>query len=95
MASNVANMSSDVPRSSAQEKIGLPVNTSSTSLDKAAVYLHIHRQLPHEEFVNERTLVRKIDWRIIPLAFAYYTVVFIDKVNISVCVLAQVLMVSY
>jgi hypothetical protein len=28
--------------------------------------------------------VRKIDWRIIPLAFACYLVAVIDKVNISV-----------
>ena len=60
------------------------MNTSSTSLDKAAIYLHIHCQLLEEKSTDERAVRRKIDWRIIPLAFACYAVAVIDKVNISV-----------
>ncbi|KIM82059.1 hypothetical protein PILCRDRAFT_820966 [Piloderma croceum F 1598] len=65
------------------EKFELSANTSSTSLDEAAIYLHTHFQLLEEKSADERTLVRKIDWRIIPLAFACYAVAVIDKVNIS------------
>lgn len=68
-----------------QEKPGLSVNISSTSLDKAAVYLQDHGQLSGNGSVDGRTLLRKIDWRIMPLAFACYTAQFIDKVNINVC----------
>lgn len=66
-----------------QEKIGLNLNMSSTSLDKAAVYLHSHYEVPKQVSVDTRTLVRKIDWRIIPLAFMCYAVQFIDKININ------------
>jgi hypothetical protein len=69
-----------------QEKIGLNLNMSSTSLDKAAVYLHSHYEVPKQVSVDTRTLVRKIDWRIIPLAFMCYAVQFIDKININVCI---------
>jgi hypothetical protein len=60
-----------------------------TSLDKAAVYLHNHGE-SEEGSVNARTLLRKIDWIILPLAFLCYAVQFIDKININVCVLAPV-----
>lgn len=34
--------------------------------------------------VNEKQLLRKIDWRIIPIMFACYTMQFLDKVLINV-----------
>ena len=70
------------------EKTGYSVNTSPTSLDRAAVYLHNHDQLSDEGSVNGRALLRKIDWRIVPLSLVCIAVLFIDKLNISVCVLA-------
>jgi len=74
-----------------QDKSGLEsVNISSTGLDKAAVYLHNHGQ-SEEGSVDTRSLLRKIDWTILPLAFFCYAVQFIDKININVCVLAPAL----
>lgn len=57
---------------------------SSESLDKAALYLHNHAQSVGERSVNSRGLLRKIDWKIIPIAFACYTMQFMDKININV-----------
>jgi phosphatidylserine/phosphatidylglycerophosphate/cardiolipin synthase-like enzyme len=71
-----------------QEKTEYSVNTSPTSLDRAAVYLHNHDQLSDEGSVNVRAVLRKIDWRVIPLSLMCMAVLFIDKLNISVCVLA-------
>jgi hypothetical protein len=88
--SNLVNTSSNVAKRT-QEKIGLSANISCASLDKAAVYLHTHGQLPEEGSVNEKTLVCKIDWRIIPLALACYVVVVVDKINISVRILDPIL----
>lgn len=34
--------------------------------------------------INEKQLLRKIDWRIVPIMFACYTMQFIDKVLINV-----------
>lgn len=39
--------------------------------------------------VNEKLVVRKIDWRIIPIMFACYTMQFLDKVLINVSPLFQ------
>ncbi|KIM90327.1 hypothetical protein PILCRDRAFT_59629 [Piloderma croceum F 1598] len=56
---------------------------SPTSLDRAAVYLQNHDQLLDEGSVNARALLRKIDWRIIPLSLMCMAVLFVDKLNIS------------
>ena len=34
--------------------------------------------------VDDKRLVRKVDWRIVPIMFACYTMQFVDKVNINV-----------
>ncbi|KIM92205.1 hypothetical protein PILCRDRAFT_299 [Piloderma croceum F 1598] len=65
-----------------QDNTGLSVNTR-TSLDKAVVYLHNHGHLSEEGSVNAKTLLRKLDWRLIPLAFACTTVQFLDKFTIN------------
>lgn len=39
--------------------------------------------------VDEKLVVRKIDWRIIPIMFACYTMQFLDKVLINVSLLFQ------
>ena len=57
---------------------------SSESLDKAALYLHNHAQSFGERSVNSRELLHKIDWKIIPIAFACYTMQFLDRANINV-----------
>lgn len=69
---------------SSEEKPRSMANDSLTSLDAAAIYLKHHENIGEEGRVNSRALVRKIDWRIVPLAFACYTMQFIDKVNINV-----------
>jgi len=83
---NSANNSSYNAAKPIQEKLELSATTNITSLDKAAVYLHNHG----ESEVNAKTLLRKIDWVILPLAFLCYAVQFIDKININVCVLPPI-----
>ena len=68
-----------------EEKVELSSNASSTSLDKAAVYLHNHGQLLDEGSVHVDALLHKVDWRILPLALACYAAQFIDKANLNVC----------
>jgi hypothetical protein len=59
-----------------------PGNRGS-DLDAAYLYLAQH---PNEETaVDLKALRRKIDWWIVPIAFACYTMQFIDKVMINVC----------
>lgn len=73
-------------------KHGRPHNTESHfeipqlrhGLDKAAVYLHTHAQTSDDESINPRKLLWKIDWKIVPIACACYTMQFIDKANINV-----------
>lgn len=70
-----------------QEKIKFSTTMNPTSLDKAVVYLHNHSET-EEGSVNPKTLLRKIDWIILPLAFLCYALQIVDKININVCVLA-------
>lgn len=64
----------------------LDPKASPKDLDKAAVYLHSHAQSfgELERSADPKTLLRKIDWKIIPIAFACYTMQFLDKININV-----------
>jgi hypothetical protein len=73
-----------------QDKAGPSFDTRK-SLDKAAVYLHNHGGLSEEGSVNAKMLLRKLDWRLIPLAFAGTTVQFLDKFAINVCAVVLVL----
>lgn len=54
----------------------------SKNLDSAYLYLTQHDN--GEETVNLKALRRKIDWWIVPITFACYTMQFIDKVMINV-----------
>jgi MFS family permease len=65
------------------EKPELRPNASSTSLDRAAVYLYNHAQSSSDGSVNAKELLWKIDRRIIPIAGACYTMQFIDKANLN------------
>lgn len=49
----------------------------------AALY-YIQNTTKTGSFANEKQLLRKIDWRIVPIMFACYTMQFIDKVLINV-----------
>ena len=81
---------SSSPDVAIQDNAELSFNTRK-SLDKAAVYLHDHGCLSEEGSVNAKTLLRKLDWRLIPLAFACTTVQFLDKFAINVCAVVLVL----
>ncbi len=54
------------------------------SVDAAWKYLDDHHATSHVEALDLKALRRKIDWRIVPLAFLCYTMQFIDKVLINV-----------
>lgn len=56
----------------------------SKDLDKA--YLYLNHQSEAGETVDLKALRRKIDWWIVPIMFACYTLQFIDKVVINVSV---------
>jgi hypothetical protein len=77
--------------SSSDEDNAGPSFDTRKSLDKAAVYLHNHGGLSEEGSVNAKMLLRKLDWRLIPLAFAGTTVQFLDKFAINVCAVVLVL----
>lgn len=53
-----------------------------SDMDVALTYIK-HAGQPSEE-IDEKKLVRKIDWRIVPIMFACQTMQFIDKVLINV-----------
>ncbi len=54
-------------------------------LDQAYKYLESKDDgLPSSEGINLAALRRKIDWRIVPIMFACYTMQFIDKVSLNV-----------
>ncbi|KAJ7182307.1 major facilitator superfamily domain-containing protein [Mycena crocata] len=60
------------------------VNTSSASLDKAFVYAqHAETAASGAHETETRLLLRKIDRRIVPIAFAAYFLQSIDKLNIN------------
>ena len=54
------------------------------SVDAAWRFLDDHHATAHVEAVDPKALRRRIDWRILPLAFLCYTMQFIDKVLINV-----------
>ncbi|KAK6330479.1 hypothetical protein TWF696_003370 [Orbilia brochopaga] len=52
--------------------------------DAALVFIQQQRTLHgHEPPIDDRRLLKKIDFRIVPIMFACYTMQFIDKVNIN------------
>ncbi|KAF3901969.1 Sialin [Orbilia brochopaga] len=52
--------------------------------DNALAFIQQQRALHgHEESIDSQRLLRKIDFRIVPIMFACYTMQFIDKVNIN------------
>ncbi|KAK6516914.1 hypothetical protein TWF506_006798 [Arthrobotrys conoides] len=52
--------------------------------DAALAFIRQQRALRNDEIpVDEKQLIKKIDYRIVPIMFACYTMQFIDKVNIN------------
>lgn len=58
-------------------------HSKSRDMDTALTYIQNARNGDGSS-VNEKQLLRKIDWRIVPIMFACYTMQFIDKVLINV-----------
>lgn len=52
---------------------------------ESAVQSHVHYVLPH----TERKVVRKMDFRIVPLVTALYVLAFLDRSNIGKYVFAE------
>jgi len=63
-------------------KNGLPVGKADAALE----FLHDEDTAVATE-VNEKALVRKIDWMIMPLMWAAYNLQYLDKVLSGSCVL--------
>ena len=63
------------------------MSLDSSSRDTAWKYLEIHDTVVHEDPRHLKVLRRRIDWRVLPLAFLCYTMQFLDKVliNVSCC----------
>ena len=58
-------------------------------LDQAYLFLtSVNDSVSEVGAINQGRLLAKIDWRIVPIMFLCYTVSFIDKVSLNVCVLA-------
>jgi len=71
-----SSVSSHSPQTDAKSEDG-------KDLDKAYIYL-THQNHGGDETVDITALRRKIDWRIVPIMFACYTMQFVDKVNVNV-----------
>jgi hypothetical protein len=64
-------------------------STSSASVDQAWKFLNENRDAADEtdtSSVDMTALRRKIDFRVVPLMFLCYTMQFLDKVILNVCV---------
>lgn len=61
-----------------------PAEGSVESRDLDEAYLYLNHQSEAGETVDLKALRRKIDWWIVPIMFACYTLQFIDKVVINV-----------
>ena len=61
--------------------VSIPTGGNASDMDVALKYIKDAGQ-PSEK-VDEKKLIRKIDWRIVPIMFACYTMQFIDKVLIN------------
>lgn len=61
--------------------VSIPTGGNVSDMDVALKYIKDAGQ-PSEK-VDEKKLVRKIDWRIVPIMFACYTMQFVDKVLIN------------
>lgn len=61
-----------------------PVNDyNSADMDTAFNYIQ-NAGNNSGSLVSEKELLRKIDWRIVPIMFACYTMQFVDKILINV-----------
>lgn len=72
----------EVPSVSSPTIINGTDGKDGKDLDKAYIYLTQHNNA--DETVDLKALRRKIDWWIVPIMFACYTMQFIDKVMINV-----------
>ncbi len=67
---------------------GAPV-ANEKDIDKAYIYMNTHSEGGVDAEADAIDLValrRKVDWRIVPIMFACYTMQFIDKVMINVSI---------
>ena len=62
----------------------IKIRVNPHSVDTAWKYLDNHHSTTHGEDSDLKVLRRRVDWRIVPLAFLCYTMQFIDKVLINV-----------
>lgn len=65
--------------------------------DAALRFLRAHLAEDEAQAVDEKALVRKIDWMIMPLMFGCYFLQYLDKtlINYAVCHVSPCLVVSY
>lgn len=59
-------------------------NTKGMEVDNAWEFLDHHRDANLKDPIDLVKLRRKIDWRIVPLMFAAYTMQFLDKIILNV-----------
>ena len=58
-------------------------HTAAGNVDAALSYARVAKAVDTSS-VDETTLLKKIDWKLVPVMFACYTMQFVDKVNINV-----------
>lgn len=83
------NGNSGSDKASATSPAGGVHGGADKAIDTALNYTQNARSIVSS--VNEKQLLRKIDWRIIPIMFACYTMQFLDKVLINVSPLRHTL----
>lgn len=65
------------------------------NLDQAYWYVHDSKNAVEATPDELRRLRRKVDWWIVPIMFACYTMQFIDKVSLNVCVSSDAVVTAH
>lgn len=68
-----------------QSQVGVvEAKNNGIEVDNAWDFLDHHRDANVKDSIDLEKLRRKIDWRIVPLMFAAYTMQFLDKIILNV-----------
>lgn len=72
-------MGQDEIRNDSQVDEEVPEKTAYKDADKALEFLKYNETGNEQSIVDERALVRRIDWMIVPIMFACYFLQYLDK----------------
>ncbi|KAM7199194.1 putative allantoate protein [Rhypophila sp. PSN 637] len=76
-------MHTHMASSKEEAQVGVIETTKGIEVDNAWEFLDNHRNASLKDPIDLTKLRRKIDWRIVPLMFAAYTIQFLDKIILN------------